>query len=253
MALLFYFKEGFMNKLFNAIKKNRSTILAGISVVGVIATTVLAVENTTKAMEIIEKKTKESEEEITIYEKVLVAAPAYIPTIAMGTATIACILGSVVLNKRQQASLISAYGVVDKTFKDYRRKLIELHGEEADEEILSEICRERCDYHFLDISSSDAKVEWYEPITKQTFMAYERSIMDAEYHINRYYILRGYITLNEYLSFFGLPSVKNGDDEGWDACSGVGWLDFEHDMFTDKNCHVINCLFGPSDIDELFY
>ena len=70
-------------------------------------------------------------------EKFKVAAPIYIPTVLSGMATIACIISANLFNKVQQASIASAYALLSSSYKEYRDKLKELHGEDADLEVIS--------------------------------------------------------------------------------------------------------------------
>ena len=46
----------------------------------------------------------------------------YFSAIILGTSTVACIFGAKILNQKQQDSLVSAYALLDKAYKDYRRK-----------------------------------------------------------------------------------------------------------------------------------
>ena len=82
------------------MKRNSATILTCIGAAGVAATAVLSATQTPKALRLIEEAKKEKGEELTKVEVVKAAAPAYIPAVAVGGATEACILGSNVLNKR---------------------------------------------------------------------------------------------------------------------------------------------------------
>ena len=76
-------------------------------------------------------------------EKFKVAAPIYIPTVLSGMATISCIISANLFNKVQQASIASAYALLSSSYKEYRDKLKELHGEEADLEVISNIASEK--------------------------------------------------------------------------------------------------------------
>lgn len=89
--------------------RHTSTVLTCLGGIGVVATSIMAIKATPKALELIEEAKKEKGEELSKWETVKVAAPKYIPAMMTGVATIACIFGANVLNKRQQASLISAY------------------------------------------------------------------------------------------------------------------------------------------------
>jgi hypothetical protein len=215
----------------------------------VIATAVMSAKATEKAIRLREKQ----REDLTKLEQVKLLTPVYIPTIVMGSLTISCIFGANVLNKRQQASLMSAYGLLDQSFKDYRKKLIELHGEEADREVRDALVREHCDFHYIGVDSPDAKLVWYDEISGRTFEAYEREVMDAEYHINRIFAMRGYVCLNEFYEFLGLDMTDYGDTVGWDCCDmfeeyEFAWIDFEHRLITlddGREVYAITMLYPP--------
>lgn len=59
--------------------------------------------------------------------------------------TITCLLASNILNKRTQASLMSAYAILDQSYKEYKNKLIELYGEEQHNEIIDAIVIEKAE------------------------------------------------------------------------------------------------------------
>ena len=89
------------------IKRNAPTILSYLGVVGVAATTIMAVKATPKALSLIENAEEEKGEKLSKWEKINVAGPVYIPSVITGVATVACILGSNVISKRQPATLMS--------------------------------------------------------------------------------------------------------------------------------------------------
>ena len=125
------------------LRRNSSTILTCIGAVGVVATAVMAVKATPKALERIEEAEEEKGEKLTKLEVVNVAGPAYIPAVITGAATVACILGSNILNKRDQASLMSAYALLDNSYKEYKKKVEELYGEDANARIRAEIAKDK--------------------------------------------------------------------------------------------------------------
>ena len=125
------------------LKRNASTILTCVGAVGVVATSVMAVKATPKVLTLIEKAKEEKGEELTKWETVKIAAPAYIPTVLIGAGTIACIFGSNVISKRQQASLMSAYALLDSSYKEYKNKVDELYGEEAGQKVREEIAKDK--------------------------------------------------------------------------------------------------------------
>ncbi|MCC8151384.1 MAG: DUF6353 family protein [Lachnospiraceae bacterium] len=227
------------------LKRHSPTILSVIAVAGVVVTVVTSARATVKALELIDDDMSEK-------EKILTAAPCYILPISFGVATIACILGANALNKRQQASLISAYAMLDKTFRQYRKTLVDLHGEEADQEVIEAMAvRGCCDYHQIGVDTPDQKLLWYDEYSGETFEAYEREIMDAEYHLNRNFVMRGYSPLNEFYQFIGLPPTDYGVEVGWSMTYGYSWIDFEHRKITQddggRDIYVIDFVFAPDD------
>ena len=111
--------NGLLNHAQKFVKRNAGTILTCAGGVGVVSTAVLAVKATPRAIELINKAKEEKQEELTNWDIVRIAGPAYIPTVITGTATLACIFGANMLSRRQQAALISAYALVDTKYKEY--------------------------------------------------------------------------------------------------------------------------------------
>lgn len=87
---------------------------------------------------------KEKGEPLTKLEMVKIAGPLYIPSILIGVSSIACIVGSNVLNKQKQAALVSAYTMLDQSYKEYKNKVIELYGDEADKAVEEELAKDHC-------------------------------------------------------------------------------------------------------------
>lgn len=222
-------------------KRNASTILTVTGGVGVVATTVMAVKATPKALELINEAKKEKGEELTTIEKVQVAGVKYIPTVLTGAATIACIFGANALNKRQQAALMSAYALIDNSYKEYKAKLKELYGEETHQEIVNAIMIEKADDIYihsetlctncdLSLEENDGEPKlFYDEHSNRYIEATIEQVMNAEYHLNRNYILRGYAYLNELYEFLGVEETDYGSVLGWAPNDdGMYWIDFNH-------------------------
>lgn len=247
------------------LKHNSSTILTVIGAAGVIATTVAAVRATPKALKVLEEAKEEKGEELTKVEVVVNAGPAYIPAFVIGTSTIACIFGANVLNKRQQAAIVSAYALVDRTYKDYRNKVKELLGEETDNQIRDAIMQDKldCDENKagyapgcieLDVNSGE-NVLFYEEHLGKYFEASIERVKNAEYHLNRNFALRGFASLNEFYGFLGLEEeTEYGDDFGWDTTRLIEeyespWIDFNHRLTSvtqdGLECYYIEFVIPP--------
>lgn len=205
------------------------------------ATTITAVKATPKALRLIEEAETKKGEKLTKWDKVKTASPYYISTIGFGMVTIACILGAEFLNQRKQASLASAYVLLDHAYKDYKRKTVELYGEERDQEIMNAIAIEKtedvgargsyldtsCDLS-LEESNSEPQV-FYDEHSGRYFESTIEQVLNAEYHLNRNYILRGYSYLNEFYEILGIEETDYGSVLGWAPNDdGMYWIDFNH-------------------------
>lgn len=116
------------------LRKHGGTLLAVVASVGVVATAIETGRATTKAkhlLEVDEALRKYNEDEQGIVEEPLtkkdivkVCWKAYIPAVVLGGGTIACILGSNALNKKQIASLTAAYMALGKCGRFSRRTVV---------------------------------------------------------------------------------------------------------------------------------
>lgn len=222
------------------VKRNASTILTVLGGAGVLATSYTAVKATPKALEKVAEAKKEKGEDLTIGEKIKIAGPVYIPSILIGIGTVSCIVGANITNKRHQAALVSAYTLVDSSFKEYKHKLKELYGEETHNKIVDAIAVEKVDPEWTchasyfgqscDLSAEEAcgePVFFYDEYSNRYFEARIEQVMSAMYHLNRNYILRGYTYLNELYDFLGLESTDYGSVLGWvPTDEGEYWIEF---------------------------
>lgn len=99
------------------LRKASPTILSGFGAAGVIATSILAVKATPKAIRRIRNDScVKHDGDPNAYSKLEAVRSAwvcYIPAAISGTATIFCIFGANVLSKHQQAALTSAYALLN--------------------------------------------------------------------------------------------------------------------------------------------
>lgn len=134
---------------------NKSLLLACLGGVGVIATGVLAAKASPKANILLQEAEKEKGDKLTTLEKIKTAAPVYVPAILVGASTVACIFGANALNTKQQASLASAYALLDNSYKEYKAKVEELYGEDADERIKEGIAKDRYENYSDDLPEGE--------------------------------------------------------------------------------------------------
>ena len=245
-----------MNKLLMSskrfVKRNASTILTCAGGAGVIATSIMAVKATPKALYLLEVAREEKGEDLTKFESVQVAGPVYIPAILTGAATIACIFGANALNKRQQAALMSAYALLDNSYKEYKKKVIDLYGEQVDEKIRGEISKVR--YDRTDITVRDDRQLFYDEFSGRYFESTTANVIKAEYKLNKKITMWGRAYLNEFYELLGIHTTDYGDYLGWSASSMYDmywnqWLDFRHQkvvMDDGLECTIIMFVQEPT-------
>jgi hypothetical protein len=237
-------------------KRNASTILTCAGGAGVVATAVVAVKDTPKAMQIIEKAEEAKGESLTVVEKIKYAGPVYIPAILIGASTLACIFGAHSLNKRQQASLMSAYALLDNSYKEYKKKVDEVYGEGADARIKGEIAKDK--YNEESIHVEDEKQLFYDYFSERYFESTMEEVMQAEYDLNRKLHTRDYAYLNDYYDLIGLEQIPSGWNLGWSMGASFDhywktWIDFRHEkveMEDGMECYIITMTEPIPDFEE---
>lgn len=245
-----------MNNLVNYsmkfVKKNASTILTVAGSVGVVATSVLAVKATPKAIRVLEEAKEEKQEELTVLEKIRYAGPAYIPAIITGAATIACIFGANILNQRQQAALMSAYALLDNSYKEYKAKVIELYGEETDIHVKDEIAKDKL--NDKNITVGEGKQLYFDEYSGRYFEATTEHMLRVENKLNRRMQETAGLYLNDYFEMVGLDPTDYGDFIGWSSCElyDISWsswfnLDYRKVVLDDGlQCIIVAFEYEPT-------
>lgn len=215
------------SKLF--LRKNASTILTCVGGAGVIGTAIMAVKATPKALERIENAERFKGEKLTKMEVVKVAGPVYIPAAVTGTATLACIFGANVLNQKKQAAFMSAYALLDNSYKEYRNKVTELYGEDADENVKTELAKDKYDNTTVD---KDKRL-FYDEYSERYFESTIEKVLQAEYKLNRMLSIDYGVYLNEFYDLLGIDPVDYGNYMGWSTyelmdCQWNSWVEFSH-------------------------
>lgn len=245
--------------------KHIPTVLTIAGVCGVFGTAIMAVKATPKALKMLQMKKNElkEDEELSKVDTFLIVWKCYIPSFVIGLSTTACIIGIHVLDKRNQASLASAYAMLRESYKQYRDAVKQVYGEDADARIKAEIAKDTwVSSYGISLYSPDAdasdKMLFYDFFSKRYFEATFASVINAEYHLNRNLMLRGYSTINEFYDFLGLENTEYGDELGWvldnlvESC-GSFWLDFENQktqMDDGMECFIVSTIWEPEKIDS---
>ena len=211
------------------IEKNSPAILTAMGVVGVVSTSVLAVRATPKAVRIIETAAAfdaVAGDPIVIsdYDKVEVVKlvwKEYIPAVAMGLATIGCIVGANTINAKRIAAVAGAYSIAESALKEYRSKVVEVLGEKQDSDIRDSIAKDRLTKNPLNnrevivLGSGDTMC--YDVMSGRYFKCAIDTLRYTQNKMNHQLINEDWVSLNTFYGELGLDPIKMGDDIGWRA------------------------------------
>lgn len=167
--------------------------------------------------------------DLTLWEKVKVAAPVYLPAILLGTGTLACFWGSQIFNAKKQAALVAAYGALALQFDQYREAIRAEHGEEADkrayEVSLAEVQKLKNEIVKLKESHGPFLYE-FATLPGVIFEETPAQISNALMHYNRNCLLRGGNDLAELYTFAGIPESCYDKKEA----RKYGWQEYENEV-----------------------
>lgn len=267
------------------IKKHSPEILIVVGVVGTVASAVIACKATTKVNRIIDDakddidkvhaatencvteagetySTEESKKDLAIiYAQTGVKlAKLYAPAVILGTLSITSILASNNILRKRNVALGAAYAAIDKSFKDYRGRVIERFGEQVDTELKYGIKAKK--FEEVEVDPETGK----EKKVKKTVMVADPNLQSdyAVYFDNKsrnyetnqdynYMFLkaqqqfandklqtRGHLFLNEVLDDLDLPRTSAGQIVGWTKDGPDGYVNFrivEVDRETEDGRH----------------
>lgn len=239
-----------MNRVELFLKKHSSTILTVIGAGGVIGTSVLAVRATPKALELIKKASEEKGEKLTKMETVKIAWKPYVPAIVTGASTIACIFGANYFNSKNQASLMSAYALLDRSYKEYQNKVNEVYGEDADANVKQEIALSKMD----DTIPSDGKQLFFDQHSMHFFESTFDEVHAAEEVFLEILNYRGYASVNEFYDLLGIPHVEFGWQLCWWAleqndpwrCNELEFIHYTARRTDGATCCIIDTTMSPT-------
>lgn len=246
-----------MHKFGKCIKNQAPTILTVIGIFGVVGTAVTTAQATIKAEELIRERTDANSgvfPTLTTEEKIRASWPAYIPPVIVGLSTIACFVSANVLNRRQQAALAGAYIFLDQTYRNYKNKVVELYGKEADRTVRESTTKDA--YEPMEKPADNETLIFYEEHQGEFFQRTMLEVMDAEYRLNRKFALEGEASINDFFEFLSLNLVEGGDLLGWSQEASFdfynyAWIDFEHELVTmddGMECYIINMPKAPTSL-----
>lgn len=262
--------NGMTSKAVMKLKKHSPEILVVAGIAGMVVSAVLACKATTKVAEILDETkgtldtihegmetgaingqeytTEDGKKDtVVVYAQTGVKlAKLYAPAIILGTLSITSILTSNNILRKRNVALGAAYAAIDKSFKEYRGRVIERFGEQVDTELKYGIKAKK--FEEIEVDPETGK----EKKVKKTVMVADPNLQ-SDYAVyfdsksrnyetnpdyNRMFLkaqqafandklqTRGHLFLNEVLDDLDLPRTPAGQIVGWTKDGPDGYVNF---------------------------
>ena len=202
------------------IKRNAPKILKGVGYAGLIASPILAVIGTIPAVRAYDKRKEElGVEKLPVKEIVKTTWKYYIPTVAVTSlSTAAAIKGDVMQDKRT-ALLAAAYGAAERTFADYKEKVVEQIGEDkaklVDKEVLIKQADEAKKRDPYIQSTGYGDILFFEPTCATYFYSTTERVKSAFRDLSIQLINENNVDLNDLYFLLNLRPTEAGSMLGW--------------------------------------
>ena len=230
-----------------------------MGVFGLVTTTVMAIEATPKALELLEaekdriyKDWDGPREEIVLSNKTILdlTYKCYIPTAVMGSLTVACIIGANSINLRRNAALATVYSLTEATLKEYQSKVVSTIGEVKEKAIKDEIAKDKIEKNKPKKSNvvitGKGDTLCYDSISGRYFKSDIEKIKSSVNELNRDLLYEMFVSLNDVYYALGLSNIKMGDQMGWHIDNGMILFDYSSQLTEDGvPCLVIDYLISP--------
>ena len=241
-------KKPLMKTVRGVLSKHSPEILTGLGISGMIATTVLAVKATPRAIDLIEADSIRNHDgdphAYTKKEAIQSAWRCYIPAAVTGTASVACLIGASSVNAKRNAALATAYTISETALSEYRNKVIETIGEKKEKVVREEVAKERIKkkppVQKEIVVIGDGKTLCFESMGGRYFKSDMETLRRITNNLNFRLREEMTITLNDFYYEIGLDETDVGKYLGWDIDKGSIEVDFSSQLTEDGTpCLVI--------------
>jgi len=206
------------------VMNNSPLILTVIGVTGTLTTAYLAGKASFKAAEILADN-ESSYEPLEPKEKLELVWKLYVPAATTGLITVAAIIGVNRIGARKAAALAAAYALSERSFEEYKHKVLEKMGERKEQEVRDEVMRERVKNDPASLQQvvviGGGRVLCYEGFTGRYFMSDMQSLQRAENSLNRRIVNDGYATLSDLYDILELTHTDISGHIGWNSDNDV--------------------------------
>lgn len=230
--------------------KRSPELLTAASVAGLIGTVVFAIRASRRATLIVDQFREEYAPENPPKKEVLKKLGlVYLPTIAMGGITIACIISANRISAKRNAVLAGLYSASEYALNEYQKKVVQTIGESKERSVRSEIAKDRILNNPVSenqvIMTGGGETLCYDSWSGRYFKGDPEKIRRAENEINRQVLLDMWVSVNEFYYQLGLAPTKSGEHVGWDVDHMLEITFSSHLADERTPCLVIDYKVGP--------
>ena len=241
----------FIASIKSTIVSHSPEILTGIGIAGMIATSIMAVKATPKAIKLIEEKEKEVGDKLTPIETIKATWKCYIPATVTCVTSTACLIGASSVNARRNAALATAYSLSKTALSEYKDAVVETIGEKKEKVVRETVNKEKLEKNPVTssevINTERGTTLCYDGIFGRYFRSDRDTIIRAINKMNRQIVAGDmYVSLNEFYDELGLSHIEIGDRLGWNIDDGEIGVEFDSQLAADGTpCLVIHYTVEP--------
>ncbi|MEY8515364.1 DUF6353 family protein [Lachnospiraceae bacterium 29-84] len=233
-----------------AVVKRSPEILTGIGIAGMLATTVMAVKATPKALRLLEEEKEKQERDLTKVETAKATWKPYLPAVVTCSVSVACLVGANAANAKRNAALAAAYSISEAAFKEYKEKTLETVGEKKEQSIRDKAAKAQVDRNPVSncevFVTGKGETLCYDVVSGRYFKSDIEKIRKAENTLNRRLMDEMYVSLNEFYYELGLKCTGLGNELGWNVDDGLIDLHFSSQLGDDGTpCLVVDYHIAP--------
>lgn len=237
--------------------KNAPAILTVMGSAGFIATVVLAVNEKTKAEELISEKEKAEGRDLSKPEVVIESAKAYWPAAIMGGLSLACFISSNHISLKRQAALIAAYKLSEDKIKAFQEAAVKTVGESKANDIRDTMAKDAIRKNPTEgstiIVTGNGDCTCYDLVSGRYFKSSRDKILRAVNEINRRLYSDGSVSLNDLYEELNIPSISIGDKLGWNCDKVYGDEGLNMRFSTTLDDTGTPCLVMEYDLSPTFW
>ena len=223
-----------LKNLGTCLRRNDSKISIALGIGLGIATTITAVSQTPKALDLIEQRKEELEvEKLSPKETIRTVWPCYIWPAVTGALSVTCLVWSNVADSRKNAAIMAAYTMSEKAFSEYREKAVEKLGEKGSKAVEQAVIKEKIDKNQEPegdkeiVVLDEGEYRCYDCFSGREFKSDRETIRKAVNDFDEIVRLDGHASLNDFYDILGLKPIDPGDYVGWNVSRGYLEVDFD--------------------------